>query len=75
MSVDVIVTNSGAHHSEAKRWCHDNVGYDWWSEDERGDWSYVTIDTVDYPDGRQEYKVCYMFNSERDAVEFALRWV
>lgn len=69
MSYRVIVVRSPEHHSHAKSWCHDNVGQDWWWSNDSGNWTWTNL-------GKEENLtiVEYAFDSEDNAIEFALRW-
>lgn len=50
--------------SEMKEWCHENIGKDWWTDEEDGRWTWIS--QTDFTE--------FQFREERDALLFALRW-
>lgn len=66
----IMVAGTPDHHSNAKSWCHDHVGRDWW-QNEDGRWSWTNI-RINQDNNIRE--VAYQFESKSDAFEFALRW-
>jgi hypothetical protein len=73
-NIRVYVTRSTDHHAQAKRWCHEHVGGDWWNDEDNGQWSWTILETISKINGNRTDQVCYEFKSESKAVEFALRW-
>jgi hypothetical protein len=69
--INVKVVRPSTWHREAKTWCHNNVGTDWWASDE-GDWTWVSFGSS--KDGSDGEVVIYSFRKDSDALEFALRW-
>ena len=51
--------------NQAKVWCHENIGKDWWKDEEDGLWSWVV---------GKDRTTEFQFRNEQDAVLFALRW-
>ena len=51
--------------SQAKSWCHENLGRDWWTDEEDGVWSWQV---------GKDLTTEFQFKNEQDAIFFALRW-
>lgn len=51
--------------SQAKSWCHENLGRDWWTNEEDGVWSWQV---------GKDLTTEFQFKNEQDAIFFALRW-
>ena len=60
-----IIVEGHLKSSQAKLWCHENIGRDWWTDEEDGRWSWQV--------GRDRTTE-FQFKDEHDAVFFALRW-
>ena len=46
-------------------WCHENIGRDWWTDEEDGVWSWQV---------GKDLTTEFQFKNEKDALLFALRW-
>ena len=50
---------------QAKAWCHENIGRDWWIDETDGLWSWQV---------GKDLTTEFQFKNKQDAVLFALRW-
>ena len=60
-----IIVEGHLKSSQAKSWCHENLGRDWWTDEEDGVWSWQV---------GKDLTTEFQFKYEQDAVFFALRW-
>jgi len=60
-----IIVEGHLKSSEAKSWCHENIGKDWWKDETDGRWSWQV--------GRDRTTE-FLFRNKQDAVLFMLRW-
>ena len=60
-----IIVEGHLKSSQAKSWCHENLGRDWWTNEEDGVWSWQV---------GKDLTTEFQFKNEQDAIFFALRW-
>ena len=60
-----IIVEGHLKSSQAKSWCHENLGRDWWKDEEDGVWSWQV---------GKDLTTEFQFKHEQDALLFALRW-
>ena len=60
-----IIVEGHLKSSQAKSWCHENLGRDWWKDEEDGVWRWQV---------GKDLTPEFLFKDEQDAVFFALRW-
>ena len=60
-----IIVEGHLKSSQAKSWCHENIGKDWWIDSTDGVWSWQV---------GKDLTTEFQFKNEQDAVLFALRW-
>ena len=60
-----IIVEGHLKSSQAKSWCHENLGRDWWKDEEDGVWSWQV---------GKDLTTELQFKHEQDALLFALRW-
>jgi hypothetical protein len=61
-----IIVDGHLKSSQAKAWCHENIGKDWWKDEEDGLWSWTV---------GKDLTTEFQFRNKQDAVLFALRWL
>ena len=77
-----IIIEGHLKSSQAKSWCHENLGKDWWTYEEvRISLIGMTITSIGHQmNGVWSWQVGkdltteFQFKNEQDAVLFALRW-
>ena len=60
-----IIVDGHLKSSQAKSWCRDNFGIDWWIDETYGRWSWTV---------GKDLTTEFQFRNKQDAVLFALRW-